>query len=463
MQDPKQIVKRLCDELDRRESRHKAIDPYYEGRCPLPLAVQQARLTKAYTYLMPLAEAVWGSLVVDSVLDRLEPTGIKSGEQAADKRLWEEVWQTNALDAGSSLAHTSSLIDGRAFAWIWPDDDGGVEVTLDTSAQMIVDYAPGFIGRRRTAAMRRWVEDGIPYAKLFLPDGIHKFKGPKDYGWQDGIVWEELGDEYMANDFGVVPVVELAVNRRMKPEAGTTGFARGEYEHCIGLIDRINLLTFLGLVVAIWMGFPLRGVIGEEILRDDNDRPIAPFDAHADSVFQLEEPAAKIVQYDAADRKGLSIYPELDQLAVITKTPRHYFPMEGGMSNLSADAIRASEGGLHAKVNGKHKPQLGEGWEEVLRVGGLMLEDPIILPQSASLSWADHESRSLSERADAYSKLVDLPWTARAEVALNASSEQIVRWASERANDPLAVLANAAMTPPSTDGNGNGNGLVPAT
>ena len=443
-----QIVKRLSAELDRRESTHRRIDPYYEGKCPLPLAVRQARLTQAYTYLMPMAEAVWGSLVVDSVLDRLEPTGISSGDSEADKRLWEEAWQTNSLDSGSSLAHTSALIDGRAFAWIWPDGDGGVEITLDTSSQMIAEYAPGFVGRRRTAAMRRWVEDGVPYAKLFRADGIYKFRGPKDYGWQDGIVWEAVPEEDMPNPFGVVPVVELAVNRRLKPEAGLCGFARGEYEHTTGMIDRINLLTFLGLVVAIWMGFPLRGVIGAEILRDDNGSPIAPFRAGADSVFQIEEAEARTVQYDAADRKGLSIYPELDQLAVITKTPRHYFPMEGGMSNLSADAIRASEGGLHAKVNGKHKPQLGEGWEEVLRVAGLMLENPIELSQSASLSWADRESRSLSERADAYAKLTDLPWTARAEVALNASSEQITRWASERANDPLAVLANAAMLPP---------------
>lgn len=443
-------VKYLCRKLDERERTAKLIEPYYDGQCPLPVAVTEARMTKAYRYLLPMADASWGTLVLDSVLDRLEPIGLKSGDPDVDAILWEHVWQRNAMDAESMLAHTSALLDGRAFAWVWPGDDGFPEISIETSSQMIVDYAPGFVGRKRVAALRRWKENGVPYAKLWTADRIVKFSGPKDYGWSDGIVWELVEED--ENPYGVVPVVELAVNRRLKPSEGTTGYARGEFEHCVRLIDRINLLTFLGLVVALWMGFPLRGVIGDKILRDDDGEPIAPFDSNADGVFQLENPEAKLAEFAAADRRNLSIFAELDQLAVLTKTPRHYFPFEGGMSNISADTIRASEGALHAKVRGKHKPSLGEGWEEVARVAGLMLPGevggPAELPSTASLEWADHESRSLAEKADAYSKLSGLPWTAAAEIALNATDEQIVRWGNERANDPLAVLAAAVSAPP---------------
>jgi hypothetical protein len=94
-----------------------------------------------------------------------------------------------------------------------------------------------------------------------------------------------------------------------------------------GLLDRINLLTFLGLVVAFWMGFPLRGVIGDKILRDDDGKPLPPFKVAADEVFQFENPAAKLAEFKAADRGNLSIFDELAQLAYLTKTPAHYFPL----------------------------------------------------------------------------------------------------------------------------------------
>jgi hypothetical protein len=319
------------------------------------------------------------------------------------------------------------------------------------------------------AALRRWVDDDqIPNATLYRTDGIFKFSGPKHASGRAGTQWEprvgprDDGEWPLPNQFEVVPVVEVAINRRLKP--GSFPYARGEYENCTGLIDRVNLLTFLGLVVAFYMGFPLRGTIGQKIIRkvltDDNGDPIidegtgkpkeeaiAPFDASASGFFQLENAQAQIAEYKAADRKNLSVFAELDQLSTITKTPRHYFPMEGGMSNLAADAIRASEGSLHAKVTG-HKASLGEGWEEVLRLAGLEAKEPYELSGRAELMWKDHESRSLAERADAASKLKDIfPWQVVAERALNATQEEIARWTAERGAESLTQLVTAAQTP----------------
>ena len=186
----------------------------------------------------------------------------------------------------------------------------------------------------------------MPFATLYTPTAIYKFQGaekgvhgPQGVTWEQRIVPDE--DWPVPNPFGVVPVVELPVNRRLKP--GVWGYARGEFEHVLALIDRINLLTFLGLVVAFWMSFPLRVLIGERILRDDDDCPIPPFKIGSDQVVQLENPDAKIDSYPAADRSNLSIFEELDQLAALTKTPVTYFPHSGSISNLSADAIRGLE------------------------------------------------------------------------------------------------------------------------
>lgn len=466
-------LKRLTTELDQRTRRHEVVKAYSQrtSKSMIPPAIVQARLTRAYQHLMAMSEMPWGKLIINSKLDRLEVTGIDTGDTGLDERVWREIWQANAMDLESKLAHRAALRDGRAHALVWPAADGMPEVTLDDVTQMIVEFREGS-RRHRTAALRRWRDDNDKdFATLYRPDGIFKFrrKAPGEQEMVKGCDWvrRDVDGEVwpLPNPFGVVPVVELGVNRDLA--AGRFTWCRGEYEDETGLMDRVNLLTFLGLVVALWMGFPLRGVIGEKIrwrvLQDDDGnallddsgraREVAdpPFDVHADSMFQLEDPQAKLAEYKAADRGNLSIYDELAQLAAATSTPRHYFPVAGAIANVSAETIRAFEGPLHATVNGSHKPSLGEGWEEVCRLGARMHPDQLVVPAHASLGWADHESRSLAERADAYTKLAGgdtgLPWMAAAEIALNLTQEQIRRYAAENAGDALSRLITAASEP----------------
>jgi hypothetical protein len=466
-------VSALSGELDRRCTAHRLLEPYYESGCRIPQAVVDAKMTKAYRRLMPLAEAPWGALIVDSVVDRLEVSGIRSDDKDVDAAVWGG-WQDNKMDAGSQLSLNSTLVDGRSFALIWPDEDGQPEISLDGSDQMVVAYRPGSHRLdKRVAALRRWIdEDDRVYSTLYRADGLYKFQKAKQDSSQANVAeWERRivvtnGVEEpwpVPNPFEIVPAVELAVNRRLKP--GQFGYARGEYQHCIGLIDRINLLTFLGLVVAFWLGFPIRGLIGDRILRDDDGNELAPFDMEPGEVVQVENPEASTFEFSAADRGTLSIFEELSQLAAITHTPRHYFPLPGALSNIAADTIRADEGGLNAKIV-RHKGSLGEGWEEVLRVMGLMLDTPVELSPRAELVWADRESRSMAERADAASKLKDvLPWQALAEAVLGATQGQIDRWAALRSSDGFGQLLGAALNPAVSAGGvilPGSNGGVPA-
>lgn len=438
-------VKKCSSELDRRAGKHRRLAAYdSETSTPLPRAIVKAKVTKAYRLLMPMASAPFGSLILESSRDALEVSSIEDTNKEAAQATWAG-WQENFLDSESALAFHSTLLDGRAFALVWPDEETDKpEISFDAADQMIVLYREGS-RHHREAAMRRWVDDdGQTHATLYRRDGIYKFSQARE-GARSDREWAMRGsadDFFVENPWDVVPVVEIPINRKLVP--GPWGHVRGDYSHCTGLIDRIHLLTFLGLVVAFWMGFPLRGVIGEKILRDDNDKPIPPFDVGADSLAQLENPEAEIFEYKAADRGGLSIYHELDQLAALTRTPRHAFPLEQGMSNLAADAIRATNGAAAAKTTG-YKKTIGEGLEEVLRLYGRMLEKPVVLSPAAEIKWKDHEFRSLAERADAASKFKDvLPWQAVADVALNATQAQIDRWSSQRTGDAFGQLLAAA-------------------
>jgi hypothetical protein len=159
-----------------------------------------------------------------------------------------------------------------------------------------------------------------------------------------------------------------------------------------------------------------------------------------------------VVEFKAADRSNLSVFAELDQLAAVTKTPRHYFPIGTAISNIAEPTIRAFEGALHAKVAG-HKASIGEGWEEVTRIAGLMDPDPFELSDRATLVWKDHESRSLAERADAATKLKDiLPKPAIIERVLNVTADEAARLDAQGAFGEL--LAAAQEPAPVMNGNG---------
>lgn len=439
----------LGEKQRKRAENFRLLRFYTRGNGPIPDAIREAGVTKAYRLLMPMSDAPWASVILEAVDDRLEVSGVHTGDDELDKALWGE-WRRNGMDSESSLAHQATLTGGRSYAIVWPDENGEPEIVLESDENVIVKYAPGS-RRRRVVAMRHWIEGETPYATLYYPDGIYKFKGPKSTVGSSfsGIQWERHQPDEdrtwpVRNPYRVVPVVEIATNRQLEP--GCYPFARGEFEHCIGVIDRINLLTFLGLVVAFWMGFPLRGVIGEKIIRDDDGNPLPPFDVNADSMFQLEDPQAKLAEFKAADRGNLSITAELEQLATVSNTPRHYFPMASA-ANISADTVVAWESGLHGKIATRHKPQIGSGWEEIFRLIARM-KDGIEVPTTAAVQWVEHESRSLAERADAAVKLKDLlPWQALAEKVLGATGDDIARWQVERGSDAFGQILAAAQKP----------------
>lgn len=472
-------IDRLLVELDRRTVEHDRILPYFKrtsgDRSPIPPAVTAAKLTKAYTYLMGMSEATWGKLVVASKLDRLEVNGITSPDEAASLAVWEDVWQENDLNLDARLATRSALLDGRSHATVWPtgmwlNDEGGEfaggssdgpSVRFDDCTTMVVEYEDGSRSER-AGALRRWVDDeGQEYVNLHRREAIYKFVRVKeadsgsDAFAAGGKRWKprEVTDEPwpLPNPLGIVCGVELGVNRELAP--GRFTVCRGEFADETGLLDRVNLLTFLGMVLAVSMSFPLRILIGDVIRRDDDDNPLPPFEAYMGGVAHFEDINVKIAEFKAADRGALSIYGELSQFAAATSTPRHYFPSDGVIANVAAETIRAFEGPMHAAVRGSHQPSLGAGFEEVLRLGGLMLPSPVKLSRRARITWENHESRSIAEKASAFAQLGGedgLPWEARAEIALGLGQDDIARYKQDHADSAFAQIIRAAQEPPPT-------------
>lgn len=439
-------LNRLSATLDARIPRIAELDNYYDGRYPLPPLVQEAKVTRAYRTLMSMTDSDWPKLIVDAVEERLEVQGVRFGDEDADEEVWD-IWQRNGLDAESSTLHQSTLTDGRGYAIVWANDDGEPTITYEHASLCAVEYERN-AHRRRKAALRRWYEGKRWFATLYLPEAIYKFKSSgEDLPAASGGQWVRRDDDFqMENALGEVPVVEFAVNRTLRPSP--FGTAAGEFETNLRHVDRIHYKIFCGLVALTWSGFPLRALIGDPILRDDNNEPLAPFDALASSVVQLENPNAKLTQLPEANIDNYSPEMDIKHLAALTKTPANY--LLGELVNLSADALRAAEGGLISKAR-RHHRSLGESHEDVTRLAlkAANPDDPRASDTSAEIIWADPESRSLAERADAATKLssIGVPWQVIGSKVLGMTPQEITRADAQRGSDVLSGFLGGEPTP----------------
>ena len=474
---------KLNDELTARDSMTRKLDRYHAGYPDVPEHVAQIKAEPEYRVLLRQAVTNWPELIVASRQERLEVTGFDFGSRSADDAAWD-LWQRNGLDADSAMVHEAALVAGRSYVIVWAGPNDTVEIVPEHAGTTIVAYSMPS-GRERAAALRRWHDGNRWCATLYLPNGIYKFEAadegqtlPAADTWEKREVPSEPWP--LENPLNVVPVVEFSANRTLNPyrsrplqtsweprlqsrEFGYT--ARGEFEGVIPIIDRINTTIFNGLLAMAWSSFPVRALIGDPIRRepktdsegnvvtDDAGEPVmeavAPFQVAINRLIQIENPDGKLVQLPEANLKNFIDFGEshIRHLAAITKTPAHY--LLGQMVNISADAIRAAEAALISTVRGSHHVTFGEGWEEVMRLAAAVAgESELAGVADARTQWRDPESRSMSERADAALKLKDiLPWQALAEKVLQATPQEVNRWAAERSSDGLAGLLAAAAQP----------------
>lgn len=435
-------LKLLGAELDVRAKRHAELESYRsEKGGAIPPAIKHAKVTTAYRMLMSISSTNYAKQIVKAAASKMRVGGIKTGDDELDRQIWG-IWQDNRMNAEFRRATDSILTHGRCFAIVRPGQGGEPEIILEDSATVIVEYAEGS-RYNRVAGLRRWTDSSkVLHGTLYYPDATYRFKTNRkvetasDRETLESVNWVLDGDP-LPNAYGTVPAIEISTNGGLKP--GRFGAAQGDYETELGLLDRINTLEFLRLVIAFTASFPVRVVIGEKILRDDDDKPIAPFELGADIIAQLENPAAKLEEFKAADLEkfGQALDRDIEVLAGVTGTPLWQLK-SNPVANVNTETIRASNMPLDARVS-DHLPFIAEGAEEILRVAGRM--KGLDVPQSASLQWVNRESYSLSERADAATKLKDvLPWQAVASEVLDMDQEQIGRIEQLRAADVLTGL-----------------------
>ncbi len=383
-------------------------ESYVNGTQPLAfLAPEVAAATQGRLKALNVG---WPRLVVQAVEERLDVSGFRTpGEDKPDDSLWD-LWQDSNLDEELQLLHLDSLIYGCGYALVWSDEQGRPRVTVESPREVYVERYPG--SRRRRFAIKRWVEDQRGHAVLFTETAVFRFRTEakmENPGFLDGFTSDWKLSKSYPNPLGVVPLVPFP----NKPRTGQVS-GQSELADLLPIFDALNKLSTDMMVSSEFSASPRRWATGIELPEEEDENgptgrvdTSKAFSQEAGRVWLAEPVDARLGQFPGADLSGF-----VNALATLTQTlgalsglPPHYLGLHGDQP-ASADAIRSAEASLVAKVRRKQRVLSG-GWEEVMRISAA-IRDGRYNPALNRLEtvWADPETRTVAQGADAALKLV---------------------------------------------------------
>lgn len=454
---------RLNRMLDWDIQQRRKFDLYYHGRQPLAL-LPESVLADCGDRL-PDVRVGFPRLVVDALAERIELAGFKVPDEEISAELWE-TFQRSDGDEVSELAHLDALIAGRSAIMVWAGPDGRPRITVESARHCIVFQMPGL--QHRIAGLKRWVDgEGQPYCTLFTPTTVTRWRSPNKialdpwlnpstvgnpayafdsyamYDWSQlpATGWE-MRDAPRPNPLGVVPIIPLINRPRLLNPMGES-----ELVDILPLADAMNLLS-TDLLVSAEMGSQIRRwVTGIEITVDAEGNPVDPFSRAPGRNWLAENPETKFGQFaeQQLTQYGEAIFKLTQQLGALAGLPGHYLGIAPAES--SADAIRSAESALVRRVQRKCR-QFGGAWEEAMRIADVIAHG-YRRPQLEMMEavWADPETRTVAQSADAAVKLtrdVGIPLKQVAE-DLGYSPQEIAKMPDEA---PVPVAPNGVAPLP---------------
>lgn len=400
----------LSRRLDETEAPLRDLDAYYRGEQPLSFLSPEAK--EALGNRLRVLNVNYPRLVVDSLAERLRVIGFRSDGKPLDE-VWA-AWEDAGFEDGHQVAHVEALTLGRSFVTVWADASGAPSLTVDSPHEVAITRAP--VTREVTAAAKRWREDGRARAILFLPDKVYEYVTSARVPEGGSIPpegWQFIRSH--SNPLGEVPVVPLLNKGRLLDLDGVT-----EMSEVMDLTDAIAKLSADLLVSSEFYSRPRRWVTGLEIQEEDvldgdgnvvigaDNQPVTravnPFGSEARRVWQSEDPDTKFGQFATADLSGyqtaIGIFREA--ISAVSGLPPHYLGVHGDQP-ASADAIRSAEASLVSKAQARMRT-FGPSWAKVATLTAAVQNGS--RPRRCEVVWANPETRTVAQEADAVTKLV---------------------------------------------------------
>jgi hypothetical protein len=447
---PKWWLNRLQDELNLRTPAMQTYREMVDDEHPLPESQETAA---KFARIAGLATTNLTGLAVEATAERMSIEGIRIGaEPDADKDVWDNVWQRSDFDAGSQDAITSALVYSRSLISVEPPSSASPYARLhyEDPRQVVLAYTPE---GERAAALKVFTDEwtGDQFGTLYLPQVVVKMhrRGNPFSGEARWLARPMPAGQpaVSRNPLGVIPFFEL--------ENKLTGSVRSEVAPLIIPQLRLNQIVFHTDSVAEYGAFRQKWATNIEVPRDSEGKPVSPYEASVTKLF-VAEGEAKFGDFNVTDMKP---YIDLAQevaahMSRLSRVPITYFL--SNISNLGGDALALLISGLVLKCQRRvkgYEPAI----EGALRLALRSMGDARANAANIEVKWADMETRSRAQDADAAVKLtqgdnpVITPQTAQ-EKYLGMSQTERDRddaWRLEgRASSNLDAVLQAAQAAP---------------
>ena len=345
---------------------------YYSGAQPLKYSHE--RLEEVFGRSTVNFVQNWCSVVVNAVADRLVFKGWDDPNETVNSTL-DAFYKDESVARISREAHLDALVTGHGYVMV-DRLDGKIRAfynSPDTVTVLHSDADP----QKIIAGMKRFKEDNLSVMMVYYPDRIERYEGenvetPEGY---------RLADEY-PNPFGVVPIIEFT--------------SKTELRNVIPLQDTINKLFADMMVVSEFNAFRQRWVI--------TNADISKLKGSPQSLWKFPKGASdeEGTQVGEFEQTNIGMYLDaIDKLtntiAVISRTPKHYFMNTG--ANISGEALMVMEAPLVKKCKQIEK-DFETSWLELAH---------IVSPSDKTLViWDKVETEQIVTEADAMTKLIAL-------------------------------------------------------
>ena len=389
---------RLEDELSSRLPDMNAYRDLVDDEHP---RIESAETAAKFARMAGLATTNLTGLAVEATAERMSVEGVRIGDEPdADKDVWDNVWQRSDFDEGSQDAVTAALVYSRSYVSVEPPSVGSEYARLhyEDPRSVVMAYLPD---GRRGPALKVFTDEwtGTTFGTLYTDNLIIKMQrvgtpGVSDVRWMARPM-PRTEQVVTRNPLGEVPFFEL--------QNKLTGAVRSEIAPLVIPQRRLNQIVFNTDAIAEYGAFRQKWATNIEVPRDADGKPVAPFEANIAKLF-VSEGDAKFGDFNVTDMKP---YLELAQdvaahIARISRVPVTYFL--SNVSNLSAEALALLVSGLVLKCRRRvtgYEPAL----EGAVRLALRSMGDPRAGAANIEVKWADMETRSRAQDADAAVKL----------------------------------------------------------
>lgn len=358
---------------------------YYDGE--QPLVYSASRLRKIFERIDAHFSQNWCGVVVDSVLDRLSLTGFDVAEDKQTTGHLRDLMEETELELDDETVHQAALVCGEAFVICWREETG-TEGYFNDARLCHAFYDPDHPRQMQFAA--KWWKDADEKMRLTLyyPDRLEYYVSRgKAETVQRGDHFDPADPPRADNPHGVIPVVHFRKERR--------GIVSELSRSIRDQQDAVNKLLADMMVAAEFGAFKQRWVISNADTSKLKNAPNEVWDVPAAPTG--EQPTA-VGEFKETDLGGFldAIDKLAAAMAIISRTPKHYFWAQGG--DPSGEALIALEAPLNKKAS-RYIERFRVGWG---RVGWLLLKmEGIDLPEkSVKAVFAEPETIQPKTRSD---------------------------------------------------------------